>query len=781
MVSSPVRSLIAFVALVASTMIRPAVADDHPGAAIYREHCLRCHGDNGVGTPAAPAPLVGDRSVGQLARYVADTMPEDDPTAVIGDAAAAVAEWIHGRFYSALARDRHRPARVEISRLTVGQHQNAIADLVGGFLPPPPPVGPERGLRGEYFQGRNFDPARRVFERLDPTVGFDFGVEGPDPERFEPGRFAIRWQGSVVPVESGVHEFVVRTEQAVRLLVNHLDWDGPPLIDAWVKSGHDTEYRGTIHLLAGRPHPLRLEFSKASQGVDNPVHEKPRRASIELLWRQPHGVLERVPSRNLIPKHSPASFVVTTPFPPDDRSIGYERGSTVSKEWLEAVEAAAIESAAAIRERAGRLAGVKPDAPDRGERLQAFAATFAERAFRRPLGAPVKALVARPFDAATDVDAALERAILLILSSPRFLFREPPLPDDPSMASWDTAARLSFGVWDSIPDEALRTAAARGELETPEQIEAQVRRMLADRRALSKLQAFFLTWLRVDRVPEIVKDPVRHPGFDPAVVDDLRTSLRLLLDDIVSPAAGPADYRRLFTADEVPINGRLAPFYGVELPARAEFVPVRLDDGQRAGVLTHPYILSVLAYAGESSPIHRGVFLTRGVLGNVLKPPAEAVAPLAPDLHPGLSNRQRVSLQTSPAACQGCHAVINPLGFALEGFDAVGRFRGGSAGETDGSYLPREGPEVHFEGADGLAAYLVTSADAEEAFLQSLFHALVKQPIRAWGPDTLPRLRQSFAAKGFDIREAVVDIMKVAAFPPVSPPSSPELTDDHSP
>ena len=771
--------LFAIVALVASAAMRPAVAEDHPGAAIYREHCLRCHGDNGVGTPSAPAPLVGDRSVGQLTRYVADTMPEDDPTAVTGEAAAAVAEWIHGRFYSTLARDRHRPARVELARLTVGQHQQAIADLVAGFLPAAPGPTPERGLRGEYFQGRDFNPARRVFERLDPAIGFDFEVEGPDPERFEPGRFAIRWQGSIVPVESGVHEFIVRTEQAVRLLVNHPDWDGPPLIDAWVKSGNDTEYRGTIHLLAGRPHPLRLEFSKASQGVDNPVHEKPRRASIELLWRQPHGSVERVPVRNLIPQHSPATLVVTTPFPPDDRSIGYERGSTVSKEWLAAVEAAAVESATAIRARAGLLTGVKSDAPDRGERLRGFADTFAERAFRRPLDPALRALVGHPFDELSDLDAALERSLLLALSSPRFLFREPPGPTDAGIAAWDTAARLSFGVWDSIPDEPLRAAAARGELATPDQVEASVRRMIGDRRAREKLRGFLLAWLRVDRPAEIAKDPTRHPGFDAAVLHDLRTSLRLFLDDIVLPADGPADYRRLFTAGEVPLNGRLAPFYGVDLPARSDFVPVRLDDGHRAGILTHPYLMSVLAYPGESSPIHRGVFLTRGILGNVLKPPAEAVAPLAPDLHPGLSARQRVTLQTSPAACQGCHAVINPLGFALEDFDAIGRFRGEIGSDSAGSYVPREGPEVHFEGVNGLAAYLVTSADAEEAFLQSLFHALVRQPIRAWGPQTLPRLRQSFAAKGFDIQEAVVDIMKVAAFPPVPPP--PETTDDHAP
>ena len=135
--SSAVRALCASLVVVASWGMRPASADEHPGAVIYREHCLRCHGENGVGTPAASAPLVGDRSIGQLSRYVADTMPEDDPTAVTGEAAARVAEWIHERFYSAVARDRHRPPRVDLARLTVGQHKQAIADLVAGFLPPP--------------------------------------------------------------------------------------------------------------------------------------------------------------------------------------------------------------------------------------------------------------------------------------------------------------------------------------------------------------------------------------------------------------------------------------------------------------------------------------------------------------------------------------------------------------------------------------------------------------------------------------------------------------------
>ncbi|MFM7249974.1 MAG: DUF1592 domain-containing protein [Planctomycetaceae bacterium] len=748
-------------------------ADGHPGEAVYLRHCHRCHGESGAGTERVPEALVGERSVGQLAAIIDETMPEDDPALVSAEESRQVAEWIHATFYSTLARDRNRPARVELTRLTVGQHRGAIADLVAGFAGPVPPATAERGLRGQYYRGRDFDDRRRVFERVDPEVGFDFGVEGPDPERFEPGRFAIRWHGAVVPTESGPHEFVVRTGHATRLLVNHPDWNGPALIDALVKSGDDSEYRGTIHLLAGRAYPLRLEFSKASQGVDDARHEHPCRASIELLWKPPHGVLERVPSRCLLPLDAPPTYVVTTPFPPDDRSIGYERGGSVSKEWLEAVEAAAAETADAVRDRIDRLAGVRPDAPDRGDRLRAFAADFAERAFRRPLDAGQRArYVDRPFAEAPDADTAIARAVLLALSSPRFLFREPADADP-----WHTASRLSFALWDSLPDQTLLDAAARGELDTPERIEAQVRRMLLDRRARSKIDDFLLGWTRIDLAPEAAKDQSRYPGFGPDTAADLRTSLRLFLDDVAFPAplGGPdggtpsADFRRLFTADEVWINGRLAPLYGVELPPGAGFRPVRLDGGRRAGVLTHPALLSVLAYSGGSSPIHRGVFLVRGVLGNVLEPPAEAVAPLATDLHPGLSTRQRVTIQTSPVACQVCHSLINPLGFALEDWDGIGRLRtedGTGPVDASGSYVPRHGEPVSFDGARELGEWVASSRDAREAFLQALFHALVKQPMRAWGPDVPDRLGAAFEARGRDIREAVVDIMKVAAFPP---------------
>jgi hypothetical protein len=349
-----------------------------------------------------------------------------------------------------------------------------------------------------------------------------------------------------------------------------------------------------------------------------------------------------------------------------------------------------------------------------------------------------------------------------------------------------TAARLSFGLWDSIPDQPLWDAAAKNQLVTPDQVRKQAERMVNDRRTRSKVRDFLFAWLRVDHGPEIVKDKTLYSEFSPEIAADLRTSLELLVNDAVwgrSPNAG-SDFRRLFTDDEVYLNGRLAPLYGVTLPADAPFRRVRLDDGRRAGVLSHPYMASVLSYAAATSPIHRGVFLARSVLGNVLKPPQEAVTPLAPDLHPDLSTRERVALQTSSVACQTCHTMINPLGFALEEFDAVGRYRtaerrgGGTVAwekpiDASGSYLPREGPEATFRGARELAVTLTASRDAQEAFVQQLFHALVKQPTRAWGADTLETLRRQFAANNCDVRRLLVDIMTVAALPPPDAPPRP--------
>ena len=777
--------LVAAVPLVLCPGSRADPAREHPGAAIYREHCVRCHGADGAGTADVPHPLVGDRSIGQLAAYIDEAMPEDDPTRVAGADAQRVAEFIHASFYAAPARRDECPPRVELSRLTVRQHRNSLADLVGGFREPAPADDGTRGLRGEYFRGRDTD--RRAFEceRIDPQVDFDFGIESPDPERFEPSRFTIRWTGSVLPLETGLYEFVVRATDAVKFSVNAAAYE-PPLVDATVSVNDDVvEHRISLSLLGGRAYPLRLEFSKANQGVNDARHERPSRARIELLWRPPHGVLEPVPARCLMPRTTAPVFVPRTPFPPDDRSMGYERGTGVSPEWLAAATAAAAETADHVLGHVAHLAQAPRDAPDRAARLHEFATAFAERAFRRPLSADLRRLVVeRPFGEAPDLDTGLKRSIMVALAAARFLFREVDAAEAGDAHAG--AARLSFGLWDSLPDKPLRDAAAAGRLTTAAQVRAEAERMVGNPRTRAKLRDFLFAWLRVDHDPEIGKDPDLFPQFSPAVAADLRTSLALLLDDV---AWREGDWRRLFDANEVPLNGRLATLYGAVLPADADFRPVRLDEGRRGGVLTHPYLMSVLAHRDDTSPIHRGVFLARSVLGNVLKPPREAVPPLDAAARPDLSTRQRVALQTGDVACQACHVMINPLGFALEDFDAIGRHRlterhGGGERPIDatGSYMPRTGATATFRGGRELAAYVAGSRDAQEAFVQALFHALVKQPVRAWGTGTLQRLREGFVTGGFDIRRLMVDIMVVATLPPradvaataSSPPTDPQ-------
>lgn len=694
-----------------------------------------------------------------LSKYIAQTMPPG-PKKCSKEEAQKVAAYIYDAFYSPVAQARNAPARVALSRLTVRQFRNAVADVIGSFRAPIS-IGPVHGLEAEYYKAR-LDNSQRALQRIDPEVKFDFGRNAPEPDKFEPHQFSIRWHGSVIAPETGEYDFVLRSDHAARLWVNDLK---TPLIDAWIKSGNTNEFHASLFLLAGRPYPLRLEFTKSTQGVDDTDKLKGRPvapASISLSWRRPHLAEEIIPSRCLVRDNSPESYVPSTPFPPDDRSIGYERGSSVSKAWDEATTAAAFETAAYVNAHLSELAHTHEGAPDRLARVQAFCKQFVETAFRRPLTPELAQFyVDRQFAATSDPANAVKRVVVLALKSPRFLYSE---VDAPKPDAYDVASRLSFTLWDSIPSGPLLAAAAAGQLNTPEQVHRQAEQMLTDPRARVKVHDFFMQWLKVDLYPELVKDSKRYPGFDAAAATDLRTSLEMTLDSILW--SEKSDYRELLLSNKVFLNGRLAALYGVKLPPDAPFQEVALEPAERAGVLTHPYILSCFAYTDNSSPIHRGVMIVRNMMGRVLQPPPAAFAPLAANLHPDLTTRERVEMQTKPAACNGCHGIINPLGFTLERFDAIGRLRleeNGKPVDCTGSYQPKVGALAKFGGAQDLARFIAGSDEAHAAFVEKLFQNMVKQPIRAYGPNTLPALERSFAGQEYNIQKLLVEIGTVAA------------------
>jgi hypothetical protein len=749
---------------VAVTMLSAAVAvaQEPAGAVIYQQKCARCHGKTGEGTKDNPQPLIGNRSLPQLAKYIAKSMPEDKPGTCTGADAEKVAAYIFDAFYSPAAQARIKVPRVELARLTVSEYRHAVTDLIGSFRPAKAANSSkeEHGLRGEYFNAGGKKGRTAAFARIDPVVRIDFNASTLDLDKLKAEQISATWQGSVVAIDTGMYDFIVRTEHSTRLWVNDMK---KPLIDKAVKSGSDIEFHGEIFLLAGRAYPMRLEFSRASLGVKKDPKEKPKQVptTIALEWKAPRRAAALIRERNLIPTEVATSFALSIALPPDDRSAGYERGTAISKAWVQATTDGAIETASYVAANLAELSGVKGDGAERKKLLQAFCVKFAERAFRRPLTPEQKKLyVERQFEVAPDAETAVKRVVLLVMHSPRFLYREIGAEGD----AFDVAARISFGLWDSLPDEELLRAAAMGKLKTRADVVREAERMLKDPRARTKMRGFFLRWLQLDQVAELPKDAKHFPGFDAGVVSDLQSSLDLFLEETMW--SNKSDYRQLLLAEHVYLNGRLAKLYGGDLPSDAPFQKVTLKSGERAGVLTHPFLLAHYAYASTSSPIHRGVFLARNVLGVALRPPMNAFTPLPAELHPDLNTRERISKQTSPKDCRSCHAIINPLGFTLEGFDAIGRVRDKENGkpiDASGSFVTRSGKTENFNGARELAKFLAGSDEAHEAFVARLFHYLVRQPILAYGPEKLTELRRNFAENDCNMRRLVIEIIAQTA------------------
>src|SRR5436309_4896088 len=720
------------------------------GREIFRQLCAKCHGRNGEGVKGKyDDALRGDWPIEKLTRYIDKNMPDDAPEKCVGADAEAVARYIYDAFYSREARLRNHPPRVELVHLTNRQYLNTVADLIKHFTGNDTTASGERGLQATYYSSRNFNRGSNVVERVDRQVNFDFGEGFPDPVPAGTNGFSIQWRGSVIAEETGDHEFILKTPNGARLWVND---DDQTLIDAWVASGQVSEHKSTLRLIGGRAYPLRLDHFKF----------KDQTASISLQWKPPHGVQEPVPARNLSTATVTPTLVISTEFPPDDSSVGYERGVAVSKAWDEAATQAAIEVANYIAKYLDRLSDSKPNDTNRAARVEAFCSQFVAAAFRRPLTAEQKRLfVSSQFKKAIKAEDAVKRVVLLTLKSPRFLYLglEDPKPDD-----FAVAERLAFGLWDSLPDQELMKAATAGRLRTREQVIEQSNRMLGDPRARAKMQYFLHHWLQMDHVENLSKDDKLYPGFTPEIIADLRTSLDVFLEDAVWN--GSSDYRQLLLADYLYVNDRLAKFYGVETNAADDFVKVPFDAKERAGVVTHPYLLAAFSYQKSTSPIHRGVFLTRNIVGRALQPPPMAMTFKDAEFAPDLTMREKVAQLTRSQACQTCHSVINPLGFSLEQYDAVGRFRtseGDRPIDAVSNYTTDDGETIRLTGARDLAQFAAGSEQAQNAFIEQLFNQVVKQPMQAYGPNVLNHLRQTFVASGCNVRKLLVEIATISA------------------
>jgi mono/diheme cytochrome c family protein len=329
--------------------------------------------------------------------------------------------------------------------------------------------------------------------------------------------------------------------------------------------------------------------------------------------------------------------------------------------------------------------GVAVSAGDEA-RARTILSALIRRAYRRPateddLRRPLEFFRAGSAEGG-GFEAGIEDALSAILVSPRFLFRVEA--DPPGLApgtvyrldDYALASRLSFFLWSSLPDDALLDAAARGDLRRPESLEREVRRMLADERARSLVTNFAAQWLHLRSLEGVTPDLRRYPDFDDNLRQAFRTETELFVASVLREDRGVT---ALLDADYTFLNERLAKHYGVPHVYGSHFRRVSFAGDparQRGGLLRHGSILTVTSYATRTSPVIRGHWILANLAGAPPPPPPPNVPALDNNtVADSLPMRQRLAAHRENPACASCHNVMDPVGFALENFDAVGRWR----------------------------------------------------------------------------------------------------------
>ncbi|MCY4027494.1 MAG: DUF1592 domain-containing protein, partial [Acidobacteria bacterium] len=334
---------------------------------------------------------------------------------------------------------------------------------------------------------------------------------------------------------------------------------------------------------------------------------------------------------------------------------------------------------------------------------------IARRAFRRPVADGDIEMLLGFFEAGRargDFDAGIEMALRRILVSPDFLFRRETDPPDTgpgesyAISDLELASRLSFFLWSSIPDDDLLDAAARGELRDPAVLGAQVRRMLADPRTRALVDNFGGQWLYLRNMPLVTPDPQAFPEFDTNLREAMTREMTLFLDSQIREDRSVLD---LLTADYTFVNERLADHYGMRSIYGNHFRRVDLGGPQaaRRGLLGKGSLLTVTSYADRTSPVLRGKWLLENILGTPPPPPPPDVPALEENDEAGLaprSVRDRLEQHRANPVCASCHRIMDPLGFALENFDGVGRWR--DVGE-DGTPIDASGTLTDGTPVDG--------------------------------------------------------------------------------
>ena len=399
--------------------------------------------------------------------------------------------------------------------------------------------------------------------------------------------------------------------------------------------------------------------------------------------------------------------------------------------------------------------------------------TLMRRAYRRPISKTdleVAMAFYREGRADGDFEAGIGKALSAVLISPEFLFR---VETDPKkipaggayrISDLELASRLSFFLWSSIPDDELLDAAVRGALSRPAELEKQTRRMLADRRSFNLASNFAGQWLRLRNLEAVNPDARQFPDFDDNLRQAFRRETELFVDSVVR---GDRSVLDLIKTDYTFLNERLARHYGIPGVYGSRFRRVTLTpDSNRGGLLRQGSVLSVTSFATRTSPVIRGVWVLGNLFGAPPPPPLPNVASLVENpIAANLPMRERLAAHRSNAVCATCHRTIDPAGFSLESFNAIGQWR-----DHEGEDVPIDAsgalPGVGtFRGVAGLEQALLSRPELFAATLtEKLLTFALGRGVEYYDAPAVRQIVRDSARDGYRFSSLILGIVKSVPF-----------------
>ena len=705
-------------------------ADAASVAATLDRYCVTCHNQRVVdGRGAAPSMLVSQLRAAGLAldaldaghvagdadawervvrKLQARTMPPAGRPRPDDETYGGVVGWLEAELDRAAAAAPNPGRRPALHRLTRTEYRNAVRDLLAlDDLP-------------KEFDVSTLLPADNV------TSGFDNLAEllFVSPATLERYLAAARRISRLAVGDTGMPPIVDR-HQLDRDLVQDGHLDGLPLgtrggtvIRSYLPA--DGEYVLTVEFAqaAREEHEVEVSVDGERAGLFT-IGGRPlvRGASGVFAFEAEPPVDVRMPL-GAGPREIAVAFVRKTGARHESLVRASRRGqrrepaiSTVTLSGPYGVDGAG-DTPSRRRIFTCRPGGTAPAA---GRCAREILATLARRAYRRPVTAADLDLLLPFYEegrAAGGFDRGIQRALERLLVSPEFLFRVERDPADAvpgapyRVGGLELASRLSFFLWSSIPDDELLDRAVDGTLADPAVLEAQVRRMLADGRSRALVDNFAAQWLYLRDVEAKEPDPGFFPGFDENLRQAFQRETELFIDSVLRE---DRDVTELLTADHTFVDERLAKHYGIPHVYGSHFRRVPLAGTARRGLLGQGGVLTLTSYATRTSPVLRGKWILENLLASPPPPPPPDIPALAETTGEGAALSMRAAMERHRAnpACASCHAQMDPLGFALENFDAVGRWRarGESNEPIDASGVLPDG--TSFEGPDGMRQALL--------------------------------------------------------------------------